>query len=220
MLPVRHLGVALVIVLFLVAMFVGAWSCGWLPQGVRNGSVAVVDIESVAKQLGADVALDRQIKDAEASLNSQLASLQAALRKQYEDKSRELLAPRDNRPLEPAEATAAKQQLAEIEKTLNRQLLQAQQTARDKFNVYRVGLAGRQESRRSTRLRRRAHEKRRCLAGIRRVPRHHPCRGGKYAQAAAADEQSTGPRRRSFRPILVASVDRLHPELKSASKPR
>lgn len=141
MLRMRHVGVAIVVIgLSLGVAIVGAWRCGWLSLGSRTGSVAIVDIEAVAKQLGADVALERQVKDAEASLNSQLASLQASLRRQYEDKSRELLAPQDNRPLLPAEATAAKQQLAEIEKKLNQQLLQAQQTARSKFSVYRSNL--------------------------------------------------------------------------------
>jgi Skp family chaperone for outer membrane proteins len=137
MLRLRHVGVAVVVTgLVLGASVVGAWRCGWLSLGARTGSVAIVDIEAVAKQLGADVALERQVKDAEASLNSQLASLQASLRRQYEDKSRELLAPRDNRQLLPADAAAAKQQLTEIEKQLNQQLLQAQQTARAKFGAY------------------------------------------------------------------------------------
>ena len=143
MLPVRYLGVTVVIALCVVALFVGAWAYGWLPgspTGARAGSVAVVDIEAVAKQLGADAALERQIKDAETSLNSQLGSLQASLRKQYDDKSKELLAPQDNRALPPADATAAKQQLAEFEKRLNQQLLQAQQTARNQFNAYRGSL--------------------------------------------------------------------------------
>lgn len=141
MLRMRHVGAAIAIIaLILGALVAGAWRCGWLSLGVRNNSVAVVDIDSVAKQLGADVALERQIKDAESSLNSQLASLQASLRKQYEEKSKELLSPRDNRPLSPAETAAAKQQLAEIEKRLNQQLLQAQQTARGKFSVYRGNL--------------------------------------------------------------------------------
>jgi Skp family chaperone for outer membrane proteins len=140
MLPVRYLGAAIVSVLFLAALFVGAWGYGWLPGSQKNamaGGVAVIDIEAVAKQLGADATLGKQIKDAETSLNSQLGSLQASFRKQYKDKSRELLASRDNRALPPADATAAKEQLAELEKRLNLQLLQAQQNAQGKFNAYR-----------------------------------------------------------------------------------
>lgn len=141
MLRMRHVGLAMLVVVFVLGgLAVGVWHCGWLPTNAKTGSVAIVDIESVAKQLGADVALERQVKDAEASLNSQLATLQAALRKQYEEKSKELLAPQDNRPLLPAEATAAKQQLAEFEKRLNQQLLQAQQIARNKFSLYRGSL--------------------------------------------------------------------------------
>lgn len=139
----RYIGVAIVSVLFFAALFVGAWGCGWLPgsqKGARAGGVAVVDIDAVAKQLGADATLEKQIKDAETSLNSQLGALQASLRKQYEDKSKELLVTQDNRALPTADATAAKQQLAELEKSLNVQLLQAQQTARNKFNTYRGGL--------------------------------------------------------------------------------
>jgi len=143
MLRVRPIGMAIAVVLSLVALFVGARGYGWLPvrpAGDRTGSVAVVDIEAVAKQLGVDAALEKQIKDAEASLNSQLASLQASLRKQYEDKSKELFAPPNNRVAPSDDPTAAKQQLAEIEKKLNQQLLQAQQTARNRFAVYRASL--------------------------------------------------------------------------------
>jgi Skp family chaperone for outer membrane proteins len=143
MLRMRYLGVTIVSAFFLAALLVGAWGYGWLPgsQGsARTGGVAVIDIEAVAKQLGADATLGKQIKDAETSLNSQLGSLQASLRKQYEDKSKELLAPQDNRGLPPADTTAAKRQLAEIEKNLNQQLLQAQQTARNKFIAYRSSL--------------------------------------------------------------------------------
>jgi Skp family chaperone for outer membrane proteins len=143
MLRVRYLGVVLLFVLVLVALLAGAWAYGWLPGSstiARTGSVAVVDVDAVAKQLGVDAAVERQIKDAETSLNSQLGALQASLRKQYEDKSKELLAPQDNLALPHADPMAAKQQLAEFEKRLNQQLLQAQQTARNNFSVYRSNL--------------------------------------------------------------------------------
>jgi Skp family chaperone for outer membrane proteins len=136
MLPARQLGAVIMTVLFLVALFVVAWGRGWIPgspTGARTASIAIVDIEVVAKQLGADAAVERQIKDAETALNAQLGTLQTSLRKQFEDKSKELLAPSAN-------AAAAKQQLAECEKALNQQLLQAQQTARSKFAVYRSSL--------------------------------------------------------------------------------
>jgi Skp family chaperone for outer membrane proteins len=139
----RYLGVTIASVLFLAASFVGAWGCGWLPgsqKDARMGGVAVIDIEAVAKQIGADVVLEKQIKDAETSLNSQLGSLQASFRKQYEDKSREMLAPEGDSALTPADATAAKQQLAEFEKKLNQQLLQAQQNAQRQFSAYRGNL--------------------------------------------------------------------------------
>jgi Skp family chaperone for outer membrane proteins len=143
MFPVRYIGVAIVLVLVLVGSFAGTWAYGWLSGSstiARIGSVAVVDVDAVAKQLGVDAAVERQVKDAETSLNAQLGSFQGALRKQYEDKSKELLAPQDNRAVPAADPAAAKQQLVEIEKKLNQRLLQAQQTARNQFNAYRGNL--------------------------------------------------------------------------------
>jgi Skp family chaperone for outer membrane proteins len=141
--PMRPLGVLSVVVIVVAALVIGAWNGGWLskpPAGATTGNVAVVDIEAVAKQVGADLAVERQIKDAEASLNSQLGSLQASLKRQYADKAKELLPSLDNRAAPPADATAAKQQLAEFERNLNQQLLQAQQNARSQFAAYRSSL--------------------------------------------------------------------------------
>ena len=64
----------------------------------RSGGVAVVDLDEVARQLGADQVLVERINQQETSLNGQLHSLQATLRDQFQQKSQELKAARRQQP--------------------------------------------------------------------------------------------------------------------------
>ena len=143
---------ASIAILLIVLVGVGCWSSGYWPwshnsdstasggpESSSPGGVAVVDLDAVAKQLGADVAIAKQIKDAQTSLDAQLRSVQASLRNQYEEKSKELQ--NQNHPnASPRDPEATKQELAEFEKKLNLQLVQAQQIARKKFIDYRGSL--------------------------------------------------------------------------------
>lgn len=117
---------------------VGGYWLGHEPPRQLSG-VAVVDLDGVARQLGVDIALEKQITDQRFSLDQQLQALQASARQQLQQKAEELKAQRakDGSPLEPSEF---KRQLVEVEKNLNVQLAQAQQLARNKLAVYRNGL--------------------------------------------------------------------------------
>ena len=56
----------------------------------RLSGVAIVDLDDVAKQLGTDVALLKEINDGQASLNQQLRSFQSTLQEKYRQKAQEL----------------------------------------------------------------------------------------------------------------------------------
>jgi len=103
----------------------GSRQAGSSPQAVgRLSGVAVVDLDEVAKQLGIDVVLVKQINDGQATLNQQLHSLQTSLQEKYRQKAREL----ETRPIgngSSPEPAAEKQQLAGLERELNLQLNQA-----------------------------------------------------------------------------------------------
>ena len=99
--------------------------------------MAIVDLDEVAKQLGTDVALLKEINNGQASLNQQLRSLQTTLQEKYHQKAQEL----ETRP--PADGSspeARKQQLAELERNFNLQLNQAQRTAQNELGAYRQQL--------------------------------------------------------------------------------
>jgi Skp family chaperone for outer membrane proteins len=103
----------------------------------RLGGVAVIDLDEVAKQLGADAVLLKEINDGQASLNQQLRNFQSTLQAKYREKAQEL----ETRPVAGGSAPdAKKQQLAELERELNLQLNQAQRTAANELGVYRQRL--------------------------------------------------------------------------------
>ncbi len=123
------------------AILAGAYKGGYLSGSAADtklNGVAVVDLDDLAKRLGDDVTIQKQMKDTQASLDQQLQSLQTSLRQQYQRKLEELKSQqtKNDDPL----PSAAKQLLAELEQKLNLQLLQAQQTARKKLETYRIGL--------------------------------------------------------------------------------
>lgn len=106
---------------------------------IKLSGIAVVDLDEVAKQLGMDVLLAKQIKNAETSLNKQLGSLQKSLQTQFQQKKQELARQPIARGVN-SEDASSKKELAEFERKLNLQLLQSQRKARKEFNTYRQQL--------------------------------------------------------------------------------
>jgi Skp family chaperone for outer membrane proteins len=103
----------------------------------RPGGVAIVDLDEVARQLGTDVALLKEINDGQASLNQQLKTFQASLQEKYRQKAQELAA----RPVgDVSNPEAQKQQLSQWERELNLQLNEAQRTAQKELTDYRQRL--------------------------------------------------------------------------------
>jgi Skp family chaperone for outer membrane proteins len=103
----------------------------------RPSGIAVVDLDEVARQLGKDVALLKQINDGQSSLNQQLQALQSSLQEKFQRKSREIqLQPIGNGMT----AEAQKQQLAGLERELNLQLNQAKRSAESNLSAYRQQL--------------------------------------------------------------------------------
>jgi len=103
----------------------------------RLSGVAIVDLDEVAKQLGTDVALLKEINNGQASLNQQLRSLQTTLQEKYHQKAHELEA---QLSADGSSTEARKQQLAELERNFNLQLNQAQRTAQNELGAYRQQL--------------------------------------------------------------------------------
>ncbi len=123
------------------AILAGAYKGGYLSGNAADtklNGVAVVDLDDLAKRLGDDVTIQKQMKDTQASLDQQLQSLQTSLRQQYQRKLEELKSQQTKN--DDSLPSAAKQLLAELEQKLNMQLLQAQQTARKKLEAYRINL--------------------------------------------------------------------------------
>jgi Skp family chaperone for outer membrane proteins len=103
----------------------------------RLSGVAIIDLDAVARQLGSDVALLKEINDGQASLNQQLRTFQSSLQDKYRQKVQEL----ESRPAADGSNPAArKQQLAELERDLNLQLNEARRTAENELTAYRQQL--------------------------------------------------------------------------------
>lgn len=129
----RKLLVIISVALVAVVGAGGVWLGSRLPK--PTDGVAVIDLDAVAQQLGADAAMQNQLKEQQASLNQQLQSMQQSFRQQYQQKSTELKTQptRDGGP-------EVEKQLAEIERGLNLELARAQQIAQNKFNTSRTEL--------------------------------------------------------------------------------
>jgi Skp family chaperone for outer membrane proteins len=147
----RHSVVALIAGLCLTVLAGGCGDSGWTSRGkntqskspslatVRLGGVAIVDMDEVAKQLGTDVVLVKQIKEGEASLNQQLQTIQASLRDRYQERVRTLNTNSSGTVSNP-DAAAQKQQLAGLERELNLQLNESRTSAQKELKVYRQRL--------------------------------------------------------------------------------
>ena len=129
-----------------LAIAIAGWNCWCSIENKMqcdlakiSKGVAIVNLDEVAKQLGMDAELTKQIKNAETSLNGQLKTFQGSLKEQYLQKKQELDQQSVARGTNP-ENTPDKQELVEFEQKLNLQLRQAQQDARKKFNIYQQQL--------------------------------------------------------------------------------
>lgn len=96
-----------------------------------KGGVALVDLDDVAKRLGRDVAIVRELKDAGGPLSDQLTAAQKDYQAQF-DRSKDSIGPK------PSEAD--NQKLAELARNLNAQLQQKQQQAQQELNNKRASL--------------------------------------------------------------------------------
>lgn len=103
----------------------------------RLSGVAVVDLDEVARQLGRDASMLKQMNDGQASLNQQLRTLQTSLQEKYQQTARDLASqPAPNG----ANPEAKKQQLVGLEREMGLQLNRAKQTAQNNLNTYRQQL--------------------------------------------------------------------------------
>jgi Skp family chaperone for outer membrane proteins len=107
------------------------------PAASRPSGVAVIDLDEVAKQLGKDVVLLREISDGQTSLNQQLRNLQSSLQEKLRQKAQEL----ETRSVgDASKPEPRKQQLAALERDLNLQLNEARRTAQNELNAHRQKL--------------------------------------------------------------------------------
>jgi Skp family chaperone for outer membrane proteins len=103
----------------------------------RLSGVAIVDLDEVAKQLGVDVWLVKDIRNGQDSLNQQLRTYQSTLQEKYRQKAHELEA----QPVAGgSNPEARKQQLTDLQRQFNLQLNEAQRSAQNELSVYRQKL--------------------------------------------------------------------------------
>ncbi|MEN6405338.1 MAG: OmpH family outer membrane protein [Thermoguttaceae bacterium] len=113
------------------------WSSFFGAGGSRLSGVAVVDLDEVARQLGRDASMLKQMNEGQTSLNQQLRTLQASFQEKYQQTARDLTSqPAPNG----ANPDAKKQQLAGLEREMGLQLNRAKQTAQNNLNAYRQQL--------------------------------------------------------------------------------
>ena len=103
--------------------------CGWMEGS--SGGVAVVDLDAVAKQIGATDEISQALKSRESNLNGQLQSLKANYVQQLEAKKIEF-------GQEPNEEQNT--QLVAMGRQINLNLVKAQRTAQGNLNVHRAQL--------------------------------------------------------------------------------
>src|SRR5258708_15286795 len=82
-----------ILVAALCVLFVTSAGCGTKPTDPAAaklekpvGGVGVVDLDLVAKGIGRDIEMNQAVQERVTSLNNHLASLQGALRRQYDEK--------------------------------------------------------------------------------------------------------------------------------------
>ena len=114
---------------------VAAIACGCgnstTPEQAQTGSVAVIDLDSVAKELGRDVEITRKLKTKQNELNGQLAALKNAFLTQIQAKQKEFGTPLTEEQ---------QKQLKAMQIETNYRLQQAQAQARAAIANYRQQL--------------------------------------------------------------------------------
>ena len=112
-------------------LIVSSSGCGWFEGPQSAGGLAVVDLDEVARQVGADGEIAQALQTREASLNSQLQVMKANYVQQLKDR-KELYG--EN----PTEAQS--QQLVSINRQINMNLISAQQKATSHLTSHRSEL--------------------------------------------------------------------------------
>lgn len=108
--------------------------CQKAPDAPATGSVAVIDLDAVARQLGRDTQMAESIKERESSLNEQLQVVQASYQKQITDKKDRLgTEPTDQQTLE----------LTQLQRQAGMNLNQVLVQARESLGQHRVQLIAR-----------------------------------------------------------------------------
>jgi Skp family chaperone for outer membrane proteins len=120
---------SLVIVSVALSLF-GSWGLLQLASPASSGSVAVIDLNRVAQQLGRDQEIADALKSNDAQLVQQLAQYQSQLKQQLEDKkSQQQAASSDDQ--------TSRVQLASYAQGLNQQLVKARSTAAQSLQNHR-----------------------------------------------------------------------------------
>ncbi|MFN0051221.1 MAG: OmpH family outer membrane protein [Planctomycetales bacterium] len=96
------------------------------------GGVGVVDLVSVAKQLGRDLEIDRQVEERTTALNKQLSTLQKSLNRLYDER-------RAGYGEEPTEEE--RQQLAAMQTRMENQLLESRRKAENELAIFKQQLS-------------------------------------------------------------------------------
>ena len=102
--------------------------CGWLGDSGPSGGVAVVDLDEIAKQVGADDEIATAIKLYEANLNSQLQGMRTGYVQQLKERKEQI----GENPTE-----EQSKQLASINRQININLVSAQQQANSHLSSQR-----------------------------------------------------------------------------------
>ena len=95
------------------------------------GGVGVVDLDLVAKRIGRDIEMSQDVEEKMTSLNNQLATLQGALRRQYDEK-------REKIGDDPTEEQI--KELQASENLMDRQLIERRRKAEGELSVFRQKL--------------------------------------------------------------------------------
>ncbi len=146
----RTFAIVLGSLLALSVLIAGVYKTNFWPSHDENGQasttpsaagrlsgVAIVDLDEVAKRLGANVALDKEINNGQTSLNQQLRTLQTSLQEQYRQKEQSL----KSLPAAAGQSLdSQKEQLSQLERELNLKLNDAKRSAQNELINYRQRL--------------------------------------------------------------------------------
>lgn len=118
----------------LILPILGLTGCTPPPAAKPDGTVALIDLEAVAKRLGRDTVIAQEIKEASEAIAEQLVTAQ----KEYQA---EFTRYKDTLGAKPTEAD--NQKLVELNRNLNAQFQQRQQQAQQEIAAKRTALVNR-----------------------------------------------------------------------------